>query len=165
MSPSLGLSDLVRQQALAAYIRPALQAGKSHVSISVRELLNQLIPLGFPAANVPQICTALRAKKFLLREGLQIESIDGPPRLQGTTVVIHYRLAAAPAATASAAPPQETAEEWAHRMSEKLRGLLKEELAEYGGGEAFLNWIRSDGDEEPPTRQTALLDSREEDAA
>jgi hypothetical protein len=25
-----------------------------------------------------------------------------------------------------------------------MRGLLKEELAEYGGGEAFLRWIRSE---------------------
>jgi hypothetical protein len=32
-------------------------------------------------------------------------------------------------------------------LTEKLRGLLKEELAEYGGGEAFLRWIRSEDED------------------
>ncbi len=32
------------------------------------------------------------------------------------------------------------------RMTEKLRGILKEELAEYGGGEAFLRWVRSENE-------------------
>ena len=44
---------------------------------------------------------------------------------------------------------EETSEAWAFRMTEKLRGLLKEELAEYGGGEAFLRWVRSEDDEDP----------------
>ena len=33
------------------------------------------------------------------------------------------------------------------RLSEKLRGILKDELAEYGGGEAFLRWIRSEDED------------------
>lgn len=42
---------------------------------------------------------------------------------------------------------EETPEAWAHRLTEKLCGLLKEEMAAYGGGEAFLRWVRSeDGD-------------------
>jgi hypothetical protein len=41
----------------------------------------------------------------------------------------------------------ESSEAWALRLTEKLRGLLKEKLAEYGGGEAFLRWVRS-GDED-----------------
>jgi hypothetical protein len=35
----------------------------------------------------------------------------------------------------------------AFRLTEKLRGLLKEELAEYGGGEAFLRWVRSEDED------------------
>jgi len=46
-------------------------------------------------------------------------------------------------------PTGETLEAWAHRLTEKLHGLLKEEMAAYGGGEAFLRWVRSE-DEEPP---------------
>lgn len=47
-----------------------------------------------------------------------------------------------------AAEREETPEEWAHRMTSKLRGLLKEELAEYGGGEAFLRWVRGYDEED-----------------
>ncbi len=41
----------------------------------------------------------------------------------------------------------ETAEEWAHRMTGKLCGVLKEEIAACGGAEAFIRWVRS-GDED-----------------
>jgi hypothetical protein len=33
-------------------------------------------------------------------------------------------------------------------LTGKLFGLLKDELAAYGGGEAFLKWVRSEDDEE-----------------
>jgi hypothetical protein len=42
----------------------------------------------------------------------------------------------------------ETPEAKALRLTEKLRGLLKEELAEYGGGEAFLRWVRGYDEED-----------------
>jgi hypothetical protein len=38
----------------------------------------------------------------------------------------------------------ETPEEWAHRMTGKLYGLLRDEIAAFGGGDAFLRWVRSD---------------------
>ena len=41
----------------------------------------------------------------------------------------------------------ETPAERAQRLTGKLAGLLKDELAEYGGGDAFIRWIRSDEDE------------------
>jgi hypothetical protein len=44
-------------------------------------------------------------------------------------------------------PDQEDPDAWALRVTEKLRGLLKDELAEYGGGEAFLRWIRSEDED------------------
>lgn len=42
----------------------------------------------------------------------------------------------------------EDASTQAKQLTEALRGLLKEELREYGGAEAFVRWIRSDHDEE-----------------
>jgi hypothetical protein len=35
----------------------------------------------------------------------------------------------------------------AKRLTEALRGLLKEELKKHGGAEAFVRWIRSDEEE------------------
>ncbi|MGB6194467.1 MAG: hypothetical protein WBF42_18520, partial [Terracidiphilus sp.] len=42
---------------------------------------------------------------------------------------------------------RETPEAWASRVTGKIRGLLKDELAAYGGGEAFLRWVRSDDED------------------
>jgi len=47
------------------------------------------------------------------------------------------------------AQAEELPSEKASRLCESLRGLLKEELKEYGGGEAFIRWIRSEDEDLP----------------
>lgn len=152
-----GLSDQVRAQATMTYVRPAIQAGKRQFSISVKELLRDLEARGFPANHARQVCMALSSGKFLRENNIDIQSIDGPPSKTSTTVVIHYRLA--PEKTHSEQegqrtvenpiyPANETAEQWAHRLTGKISGLLKDELAEYGGGEAFLRWVRGYDEED-----------------
>lgn len=149
-----GLSDHVRAVAVKKYIHPAILAGKGQFSVAVRDLMEDLRAEGFPAKNWPQICTALRAEKFLRANGLEIEAVDGPPSKMSTTVVVRYRLAnaereigAVEAPAKATAGMQEDPSAKALRLTEKLRGLLKEELAEYGGGEAFLRWIRSEDED------------------
>jgi hypothetical protein len=151
-----GSSDEVRALALERYFQPALQAGKKQFSVSVKDVLQELVAQGFPARNTPQVCTALRKESFLRDHGIEIESIEGPPSKMSTTVVYHYRarrLDARP--DVSGNQPQgvevegsgEDPSARAIRLTEKLRGLLKEELAEYGGGEGFLRWIRSEDED------------------
>lgn len=150
-----GLSDQVRSVALEKYVQPAILAGKTQFSVAVRDLMQDLRHQGFPERNWPQVCSAIQAEKFLRVNGLEIEGVDGPPSKKSTTVVVRYRLvSAAPqqpeldSLEVSQNPiDQETPEERAHRLTGKIFGLLKDELAEYGGGEAFLRWIRSDDDE------------------
>lgn len=153
----LGLSDQVRAMARAKYVHPAILAGKRQFSIPVRGLLEDLQTEGFPARNTPQVCTALQTSKFLRENGLEIEGVDGPPSKLSTTVVVRYRVATSVTQPEirSGSPQgkqaetgEETPEEWAHRLTGKLFGLLKEELAEYGGGEAFLRWVRSEDNDE-----------------
>jgi hypothetical protein len=152
-----GLSDQVRQVAAQRYIEPAIRDGRKKVSVAVRDLMRDLEPLGFPARNWPQICTAIQAHKFLRSNGLEIEAIDGPPKKQSPKVIVHYRVVGS--GTSAEAPANgteeqrielsdETPEEWAHRMTGKLFGLMKEELAAFGGGEAFLRWVRSEDEDE-----------------
>jgi hypothetical protein len=51
-------------------------------------------------------------------------------------------------AEARIAPPAtETVSERAFRLTEKLRGLMKDEIAAHGGTEGFMRWVRSDEDE------------------
>ena len=101
------------------------------------------------------ICKALTGPKFLLENGLEKERVDGPPSETSPTVVVHYRIASAQGARLGVfngedaiLPIEETPEDWANRMTGKLFGLRKEELASVGGGDAFVKWVRSEDDDE-----------------
>lgn len=151
-----GSSERVRQFAAEKYVQPAMRAGKKRFSIAVKDLIKDLIADGFPPGNTPQVCTALRKKGFLQDHGLEIEGIDGPPSKMSTTVVFRYRVAAADAQKATGEKPsreamkpvEENPDARARRLAGMLRGLLKDELAEYGGGEAFLRWVRGYDEED-----------------
>jgi hypothetical protein len=141
---------------LEKYFEPALRAGKRQFSVSVKDVLQDLVAQGFPPGNTPQVCTALRKRAFLREHGIEIERIEGPASKMSTTVVYHYRATGSVAhpdnwksqtASIRIDPNQEDPSTRAYRLTEKLRGLLKEELAEYGGGEAFLRWIRSEDED------------------
>jgi hypothetical protein len=151
-----GLSDQVRTVAQAKYVRPAINSGKKQFSIPVRDLRGDLRAQGFPGRHTPQICSALQTSKFLRENGLEIEGVDGPPSKMSSNVVVRYRVANFGALSGKAEHPRGAGEmepeaedpsARAFRLTEKLRGLLKEELAEYGGGEAFLRWIRSEDED------------------
>jgi hypothetical protein len=151
-----GLSDQVRTMAKAKYVQPAIRSGKREFSIRVRDLLGDLRAEGFPARHTPQICSALQTSKFLRENGLEIEEVTGPKSKMSPTVVVHYRVADSgartvikknPLDTVQTVPEQENPSDRAFRLTERLRGLLKEELAEYGGGEAFLRWIRPENED------------------
>jgi hypothetical protein len=151
---NLGLSDRIRELAATKYVQPALSAGEEQFSIRVRDLLNDLQAEGFPPRHTPQICSALVTAKFLRDNGLAIEKVEGPPSLQSPRVVVHYRIDQSGKASGSPANPtesqcksEEDPSQRAFRLTEKLRGILKEELAEYGGAEGFIRWIRSDDEE------------------
>ncbi len=149
-----GSSDLVRAIAAEKYVRPALRDGKRQITVAVKDVLRDLVAQGFPATNTPQVCSALRTKEFLRDLGIEIESIEGPPSKQSTTVVYRYRalepqtLSIASDSGMDGAQPEETPEEWAHRVTGKISGLLKEELAEFGGSGAFLRWVRGYDEED-----------------
>jgi len=124
-------------------------------SIPVKGLMKELEAEGFPKNHARQFCTALTSDKFLRANGLEKEGVDGPPSKESPTVVVRYRLADSEARTAIEArsggeidPQDETPSERAYRLAEKMRGLMKDELAEYGGGEAFLRWVRGYDEEE-----------------
>ena len=152
---NIGLSDRIRSFAKDKYVNPAIHEGRSRFSIRVKDVNNDLKAEGFPPRHTPQICDALTGRKFLRENDLEIEKVEGPPSGQSPTVVVHYRVGASGQARSTATGPsiesktdvQEDPSQRAIRLTEKLRGILKDELAEYGGGEAFLRWIRSDDED------------------
>lgn len=147
-----GLSDQIRRLAKERYVDPAIRSGQKEFSISVRELLG-LLPAGFPKNHTPQVCSAIQTAKFLNQDHLQITRVEGPPSGLSTTVVVHYSVAGRSISTSK--QPETSAElprildpaERAKRLTNGLKGLLNKELAEYGGAEAFVRWIRSDDKE------------------
>ena len=147
-----GLSDRVRMVALDKFVRPAVRAGKVRFSVAVRDLMRHLRADGFPERNWPQVCTAIQAGKFLRENGLEIEAVDGPPKKQSPTVVVRYRVAGqgeTPIAEAEGVKPDaERPESWAFRLTERLRGLMKEEIAARGGTEGYIRWVRGYNEEE-----------------
>lgn len=154
-----GLSDQVRAQAKTSYVRPASSRGRQSFSIPVKELLRDLESRGFPRNHARQVCTALTSGKFLRENSIQVEDIDGPPSKTSTTVVVHYKFespesslkeTAREPVQSTASHSNETPEEWAHRMTGKLCGLMKDEIAAMGGGEAFLRWARGYDEEGAP---------------
>ncbi|MGA2087207.1 MAG: hypothetical protein ABSG60_17000 [Terracidiphilus sp.] len=151
-----GLSDQVRVRAKARYVDPAILAGMKHFSIAIKGLMKELEAEGFPKNHARQFCTALTSDKFLRTNGLEIEGVDGPPSKESTTVVVRYRVASRGTESGVAKnspegggtePQDDDPSDRALRLTERLRGLLKEEFAEYGGGEAFLRWIRSEDED------------------
>ncbi|MGA2249008.1 hypothetical protein [Terracidiphilus sp.] len=134
-------------------MKPKLIAGATKFSVAVRDVMNDLVSVGFPPANIPQVCSALRKRQFLREHHLEIESIDGPPQKMSPTVVYHYRVinpegAQPPLPTQAVnVVEQEDSESWALRVTEKIRGLLKDEIAAFGGTEGFIRWVRSEDED------------------
>jgi hypothetical protein len=144
------MSNKIRTYAENEYVVPARREGRKRFAIPVRDVLNRLVETeGLPRQNVPQVCQALRSpRKFLDPLGLEIEKVDGPEKQTSTTVVFHYRFLGEPSGDRRGAAGK-TSSVGVNGKSpaspiEKLYGLMREEFAEYGGGEAFLKWLRTD---------------------
>jgi hypothetical protein len=147
--PTVKQSDRVRDIVIRHYVGPALQAGSAKLSIRAGDVLKYAEATdSFPRGRTPLVCNVLQSRKLLDEAGLEIESVDGPPSRQSRKVVVHYRFADAKRNHRNLAAMAEAPAERAHRLTEKLRGLLKNELAEYGGAEGFIRWVRSEGDED-----------------
>lgn len=134
------MSNKIRSWAESVYVAPARRDGRKRFAIPVRDVLESLVEReGLPRQNVPQVCQALRSpRKFLVPLGLEIEKIEGPEKQTSTTVVYHYKFRSEPFASSEKPAPA------TQSPLRTLVGLLREELAELGGGEAFLKTLRTD---------------------
>lgn len=141
-------ADQVRAIALQKYVKPAKQTGSTEFSIAVKDLLKDLEAVDFPRNYTPLVCNSIKTKGFQRENHLEITRIDGPKSQTGTRVVVHYRIVGSGADATTARDeevlPNEAPRERVQRLTEGLRGLLRRELADQGGAEAFLRWVRSD---------------------
>jgi hypothetical protein len=141
-------SEKIRKRAWETYIEPQVKQGVKRISLHIKPLMKEMESEGFPANHPRQFCKALQKRGFLEEKGLVLDHVDGPPSGTSTRVILHYRVTNDVSnAYASVVGVEETSKERAHRLVGKLRGLLKDELAEYGGGEAFIKWMRSEDED------------------
>jgi len=146
-------SDRVREIVRLEYVAKAKANGQKRFTVSARDVLHRAeADPDFPRARTPLICTVLQSKKLLDESGLEIERIDGPPSRQSRKVVVHYAFRHEPVQPValpenSSAMVVETPEQRAFRLTEKIRGLMKEEIAAHGGGENYLRWVRGEDKE------------------
>lgn len=111
----------VQEYVIEQYINPARARGQSRVEVVSGDVHRAL---GL-SNRVPLVCQALRSKKLLQENGIVIESEQGPPSGQSTTVRVTYRLS-----------PQAAEVPKRHPFLE-LRGIARDLFREYGGGESF----------------------------
>ena len=138
-----GWSERVREVARREYVEPA-RGNKEFVRIPFGEFKSKLVRLGFPQSHANQVATPLETDKFWKPLGLELLSPKGQPRTVDS--ILEFRFIVG---ERSQEPRrEETPAEKAFRLTERLRGLLKEEIAAYGGTEAFIRWVRSDDDED-----------------
>ena len=101
-----------------------------------------MLKLGFPVQNANQIASPIESEKFWKPLGLEMCSPKGQSRKVDT--IFEFKFADEADQTAR---QEETPEERAFRLTERIRGLLKDEIAAFGGTEGFMRWVRSDEDE------------------
>jgi hypothetical protein len=119
-----GNTERVREYAQREYIEPARKRGELTVRIVAGEVHKALRLQN----RVPQVCNALRSRKFLEKNHLAlVVTEDGPPSGMSTTMIFTYRLL-------------DRGKDREPKTDPLLRlyGIGKEVFAALGGGEAFI---------------------------
>lgn len=130
----------VRKYAREKYIEPAIQRGERKIQIRAGDIHKQLVLKN----RVPLVCQALGSEIFLKGNNLILESKEGPPSGQSTTVVFTYRIGEGIAAPPPSQPQQGSALPRRRDLLRllDLKGIGKEMYAALGGGENFIRTER-----------------------
>lgn len=121
-------ADKIRLHSRKHYVLSARNRGDKRFSIQVGDVVRELRLTD----RVPAVCSALKTDKFLKENNLRVVETIAPKSGQSTTVVYTYEFVDDEASSAR------EEDSWA-----RLRGAMKDILAEYGGGEAYLRAERS----------------------
>ena len=140
-------SQQIRQRAVSRFIEPARSKGLTRFQLPIKLLMRELESEGFPKNRPAQFCAAVQKEQFRDEQGFEIERVDGPPSGKSTTVVFYCKFKGTAKPEPRLVQGDETPAERAFRVTENLRGLLKEEIAAFGGAEAYLRWVRGEDEE------------------
>ena len=119
------VADAIREHVLEHYVEPARRRRESAVTVVAGDIHRDLALVD----RVPSVCSALRSKKFLKDNELDLIKEDGPRSKQSTTTTFTYRL---PASSETGHPQP------VRNAIRDLRGIGKDMFAALGGGERWL---------------------------
>ena len=115
-------ADRIRTYGTERYVLPARGRKERRFSIRAGDVVRELQMSG----RTPAVCSALKSREFLQNNNLELVEKTGPPSGQSTTVTYTYEFVN----TMGSSPKNDS---W-----ERLRGARKDVLAEFGGGEQYL---------------------------
>lgn len=116
-------AEAIRSHGREKYVIPARSRRLRRFSIQAGDVVRELRLTG----RAPAVCSALKSRSFLQRNGLKLVEIAGPRSGQSTRVTYTYEFVDAPGDSAG------ERDAWS-----ELRGALKDVFAKSGGGEAYL---------------------------
>jgi hypothetical protein len=116
-------ADRIRVYAREKYVVPARRRREMRFTIRAGDIVRELGMIG----RTPAVCSALKGRKFWQDNNLRLLEVSGPRSGQSTTVVCTYEF------VDTRPSPSGPDNPWI-----RLRGALKDVLAELGCGEAYL---------------------------
>ena len=134
-------NEMVRELADREYVQPARKS-YAVVRIQQGELYDKARRLGLPQNHANAVGSAVESPKFWAERGLEMLTPSRQSRARST--IYEFRFQNAPPQPAESERAGESPSERAFRLTERVRGLLKDEIAAFGGAEAFMRWVRSD---------------------
>jgi hypothetical protein len=118
-------AERVRQYSSRHYVAPARKRGEATVRIVAGDV-HKAVHL---SNRVPVVCQALKSRKFMDENGLELEKVEGPPSGLSTKATFTYRIKASGTGGRAETP------EWPFLQ---LRGIAKDVFRSLGGGEKFI---------------------------
>ena len=119
-----GNTNRIRDYAKRQYVEPARNQGNRTLRIVAGDVHRALRLQN----RAPQVCSALRSRKFLDENHLALEKAEGPPGGMSTTMAFTYRIL----------DPTPGAVGGSLSSLLRLKGIGREVFASLGGAEAFI---------------------------
>ena len=119
-------ADAIRSHVVARYVEPARQRGDQTFAVVAGDV-HRALQL---EDRVPNVCSAVRTKKFLEANELELVNVAGPSSKKSTTTTFTYRFL-----------PRPVSYEQKRNAVWELLGAGSETLEALGGGE---HWLREE---------------------
>ena len=141
------IADSIRSHVREHYIEPSRRRGEPTVTVLAGKVHRDMKFVD----RIPNVCSALRAGKFLKENALELVRAVGPKSMMSTTTAFTYRLLGRPDSGQGGSTRSAV---W------DLRGAGRETFAALGGGERWLREEResfygggnADDEADPPGR-------------